>query len=631
MHFSATWLRYPLLLAVLACLVRAPLSGGSQGGAGGDFTLHDAAGRPFALHDLKGKKAVVIVFLSFECPICTGYARPLAELAGTYRDRDVAFVGISAGGEDAGRVSELARDAGLPFPVFADEDGVAAESLGAHLTPEVFVLDAGLVTRYRGRIDDRYRTRLKPTSRVTRHDLGEALDEILAGKPVTVPETPVVGCSIRRAPRALGGESAVTYYRDVLPILQERCQECHRPGEVAPFPLTTYPQAVKWAADIKDATRERKMPPWKPVDGLPMHGERRLTDDELARLAAWVDGGTPRGDPATAPAPRHFSDGWQLGPPDLVLSVDDEFTLGAEGSDLYRCFVLPTRLPQERDVIAVEVRPGNRRIVHHAVLFVDSTGRARQLQAAPQGRNQGKDDHGPGYSMPMNLAFLPGFLPEGGLGGWAPGLVIHPLSGGAGFHLPRGADVVMQLHYHRNGRVEKDRTTVGLYLAPRPAERRIQGLVVPGQFLAIPAGAERYRVTGTVWLRQDCHLHAVMPHMHLLGREMKLTMTPPGGTPRTLVAVKDWDFNWQETYFFQELVSAPAGTRFDVEAFYDNSAGNPNNPYSPPRPVVFGLQTTNEMCLGFLGLTVDQGGRVRYDLQPRVPGLESLKIPLPGI
>ncbi len=638
MHLTATSLRYPLLLAALFCVVRGSLGdrddsppGATTGEAIQDLVFRDAAGRPFALHDLKGKRAVVVVFLSFECPVSTGYAAPLAELSAAYRD--VAFVGLSTGNEEAAQVEALARSFQLPFPVYRDRNGAAAAALGAEVTPEAFLLDADFAVRYRGRIDDRYAARLKPNPRPARHDLRRALDEVLAGRSVSEPETRAVGCAIRRPSRAPTG-AAVTYYRDVLPILQQHCQECHRPGEVGPFALTSYRQAVNWAADIKDYTLARKMPPWKPVDGLPMHGERRLTRREVATLAAWVDAGTPEGDLATAPAPRGFAEGWQLGQPDLVLTVEDDFTLGASGPDLYRCFVLPTRLAEDRDVVAVEVRPGNRRIVHHAALFVDSGGRARKVEAAVRGRNQGKDDHGPGYSVPMNLSFLPGFLPEGGLGGWAPGLVMQPLPDGVAMRLPRGADVVMQAHYHRSGRPERDRTSVGLYFAARPARHRVQGIAVPGQFLFIPAGADRYRVAGNVTLRQDCHLHAIMLHMHLLGREITVTMTPPGGRPRTLVAVNDWDFNWQDIYFFREAVAAPAGTRLDVEGVYDNSAANPNNPHNPPQPVPLGLQTTDEMCAGFLAVTVDQEQRVRYDLQPRLPGLNwapPLKIPLPGI
>jgi peroxiredoxin len=641
MRSTGPWLRFLLCLSLGVGLTRSNPSRAEDGaparGKLGEtipnFTLRNAAGTSVALHDLKGRKAVVIVFLSFDCPVATSYAQALAELARTYASRDVTFLGIGVGDEAPGQGEKHARDLALPFPVYRDERRAAVAALRAEVTPEAFVLDGGFVLRYRGRIDDRYVARLKPNARITRHDLRQALEEVLAGKAVSVPATRAVGCPLPTSRLTPPVTATVTYSRDVLPILQNHCQGCHRPGEIGPFPLLTYRQAVNWAQDIKAFTRERKMPPWKPVGGLPMHGERKLTDRQIAVLAAWADGGTPEGDPAAAPPPRRFAEGWKLGPPDLVLTVADDFALGASGTDLYRCFVLPTHLPADRTVTAVEVRPGNRRVVHHAVLFADTTGQARKVEARARGKYQGTQDHGPGYSMPMGLSFLPGFLPKTGLGGWAPGQVIRHFPEGTGFPLPRGADVVMQLHYHRNGRAETDRTSVGLYFARKPAARRIQGVVVPGHFLFIPV-AEHYRVAGSVWVGQDCHLHAIMPHMHLLGRAIKLTMVPPGGPPRTLVAIADWDFNWQETYFFKEAVAVPAGTRFDIEGIFDNSARNPSNPHHPPRPVMFGLETTNEMCLGFLGMTADQGGTIRYAVQPRIQGVDwrpSWGIPIPGI
>jgi peroxiredoxin len=585
-----------------------------------NVTWHDAAGKPHALHDFKGKKAIVVAFLSFECPICTSYAPTLAELAAAYADRGVAFIGVSAGeDESAAAVARQARKVGLSFPVWPDRAGTAVAAFHATTTPEVFVLGPDLVLRYRGRIDDRYAGRVQQKGRINRHDLRQALDEVLAGKPVREPATRPIGCPLPRPPAT--PTTAVTYYRDVLPILQARCQSCHRPGEVAPFTLLTYRQAVRWADDIKEYTQSRRMPPWKPVAGPPFVGDRRLTDKEIATLAAWADGGTPEGDPKDAPAPRKFLEGWQLGRPDLVLTVDGDFELGATGPDLYRCFVLPTGLAEDSHVAAVEVRPGNRRVVHHAVLFVDRRGRGRQLEErARQQKQDSAADRGPGYSLPLSVAFLPGFLPAGGLGGWAPGLVPRPLSDGAGYHLPRGSDIVLQLHYHRSGRVEKDRTTVGLYFAKGPG-RRLQGLAVPASFLSIPAGVQSYRVAGKMWVRQDCRLHAIMPHMHLLGRQIKVTMTPPGGPARTLVAITDWDFNWQEAYFFRDTIPVKAGTLFEVEGVFDNSAANPRNPFQPPQRVLVGLETTNEMCVAALAATSAGPGRIRYDIGVRLPGL----------
>jgi hypothetical protein len=229
-----------------------------------------------------------------------------------------------------------------------------------------------------------------------------------------------------------------------------------------------------------------------------------------------------------------------------------------------------------------------------------------------------KDDEkasGPGYSVAMGV----GFVPSGALGGWAPGQVARHLPPDTGYFLPKGSDVVLQVHYHRNGRVEKDRTQIGLYFAPKPIAKRYQSLVIRGQFFFIPAGNADYKVKGTMWVGQDCTLHSVMPHMHMLGKEIKVTLTPPEGEAKTLVAIKDWDYNWQETYFFKEPIGVKAGTRFDVEAHYDNSANNPRNPFNPPRLAKFGEQTTDEMCFVFLGATSDQPGRIRSLREPPKP------------
>src|SRR5205085_5343775 len=219
------------------------------------------------------------------------------------------------------------------------------------------------------------------------------------------------------------GDAKVTYYRDVLPILQANCQGCHRAGAAGPFALTTYKQAATWADDIKEYTRARKMPPWKPVDGPKFNHERKLSDKEIATLVAWADAGSPAGDPKDAPPPASFPDGWALGPPDLVLTVPDEFQVGASGRDLFRVFVLPTGLTEDKFVAAFQVKPGNPRVVHHTLNFIDVGGGARALEAKERDRPKTADerDVGPGYSVAMGV----GIRPRGAIGGWAPGQMPH--------------------------------------------------------------------------------------------------------------------------------------------------------------------------------------------------------------
>lgn len=578
-----------------------------------NVTLHDKAGKPRSLYDLKDKKAIVVVFLSFECPVSTSYSSILAELAKSYRGKQVAFVAVNSSDDgDAARLVEQAAEFKLPFLVFKDENFRAADAFKADTVPSVFVLDHNFVLRYRGRIDDGYYARLKKNGRITRNDLRQAIDEVLAGKPVAEPATKPIGCAIVRE-RKTRKDGTVTFYRDVLPIVQKNCQECHRPGAVGPFALMTYKQAVNWAEDIRQYTQERQMPPWKPVEGPAYQGERKITDKEIETLAAWVDGGTPEGDPKDAPPQRQFVEGWQLGQPDLILTVPEDMTVGASGPDLFRCFVLPTNLTEDKFITAVEVRPGNSRIVHHTLNYFDTSGKGRELEKKAREEKESKQgDFGPGYSAAMGLGFvtLPGQV--GGLGGWAPGNVPHHLPDGYGYFLPKGSDLIIQTHYHRDGRVEKDRTSIGLYFAKDGNTKRWKGMVLPGRFSFIPPNNEHFRVRGGMEVLQECKLYSVLPHMHMLGREIKVTLTPPKGKPTTLVAIKDWEYNWQETYFFKEPIVIKPGTRLEVEAFYDNSDKNPNNPFSPPQTVKFGEQTTDEMCYVFFGATSETPGRINF-------------------
>jgi peroxiredoxin/mono/diheme cytochrome c family protein len=595
------------------------------------LTLTALDGKPVAVTSIEGKKAVVVLFLSFDCPVSASYSDQLAAMARDYAAKGVAFVGVVAGDEPPESIARSAADYKLGFPLYADPKLEAADALKATTVPEAFVLDHNFVLRYRGRIDDGYAARLKRNAVVTSHDLKDALDALLAGKDVPTPVTQPVGCPVGRReveakPGAAGG---VTFHKHVLPILQANCQRCHRPGQVGPFSLMTYRHAVNWAEDIKEYTASRQMPPWKPVGGPGYANSRQMSDADIKTLADWVDAGCPEGDPKDAPPPLKFSDEWQLGPPDLVLEVPEDFHVGPSGRDIFRCFVLPTGLTEDRYVVGYEVKPGNPRVVHHTLNYYDASGQGRALEERERNRRKSRNeqDHGPGYSVSMGLGFLPPRTdpPQvGGLGGWAPGQMATRLPDGAGFYLPKGSDLIVQTHYHRTGKPETDRLKIGLYFADKPVEKVWQTLPVspplpnarqllglePAAF-EIPAGKPDHRVKGSLWILNDATVHSVIPHMHLIGKSIKVTMTSPDGETVTLVDIPEWDYNWQETYWFKTPLKAKAGTRFDVEGVYDNSLSNPNNPFNPPRKITFGEETTNEMLFGFVGVTPDGPGRVR--------------------
>jgi mono/diheme cytochrome c family protein len=388
----------------------------------------------------------------------------------------------------------------------------------------------------------------------------------------------------------------VTFNRQIARLFQAQCQECHRPGSVAPFSLTTYREAYRWRHQILDAVRTRKMPPWKPVAG---HGEfknaRRLADSEIALIARWVKAGAPEGDARELPTPREFHTRWRLGEPDLVLTPESSFAIPARQGDLYRCFVLPDTVREHRWVSATEVVPGNQKVVHHLVTFLDTTGLSAGLDLA---------EPGAGYTCFGG----PRFESRGSLGSWAVGagpLVMPP---GVGMELPAGARVVMLIHYHNHGAAPAtDRTAIGIHFAKGPIDKRVKDFSVHALNFAIPAGARRHEVKASdaVPAGSEWHAIAVVPHMHLLGREIRVTATYPDGTVRPLVYVADWDFNWQDFYHYAAPVPLPGGTRIDLSCIFDNSARNRRNPHSPPREVLPGERTTDEMCVVYFQITDD--------------------------
>jgi mono/diheme cytochrome c family protein len=391
-----------------------------------------------------------------------------------------------------------------------------------------------------------------------------------------------------RAPfRSRDVSQPVTFSNAIVRIFQEHCQVCHRPGDVGPFSLLSYSTARLYAQRIKNETETRRMPPWKPVPGYgEFQDERRLTDQQIRLIARWVEAGAPEGDAAELPPPRYFPEGWALGSPDLVLEPPSAYTIPAEGSDIYRCFSLPVGLLQDRYVTGVEVLPGNRAVVHHMILFADPLGLSTRLD---------EQDPGPGYECFGG----PGFFQTGVLGAWAPGNQPQRFPEGVGLRLPATGRVVMQLHYHPNGLPQSDRTRVGLHLNSGPVIKELQLLVALNFNFVIPAGASRHVVTAaaTVPPGVTARAIAVIPHMHLLGREIRLEAVFPEGARRPLIYIDDWDFEWQATYYYKEPVRLPGGTRLELTAVYDNSAGNPKNPNRPPQDVRFGERTTDEMCL----------------------------------
>jgi Copper type II ascorbate-dependent monooxygenase, C-terminal domain len=383
-----------------------------------------------------------------------------------------------------------------------------------------------------------------------------------------------------------------TYAAEVSRIIQKNCQECHRKGQVGPFVLETYEHARKRAHDIARVTSERAMPPWKAVRGFgkKFQHDRSLSEAEIATLTAWAEAGAPLGDPALLPPAASFPDGWDLGMPDLVLEIPEVFAVPATGTDIYRCFVLPTSLPADTYISAIEYRPDNRRVVHHILGWVDTTGAGRKKDAA---------DPGPGYSCFSG----PEVQYHGDFGGWSVGRDPARLPEGVAYSVPKGSDVILQIHYHPDGRPETDRSKVGLHFARSPTKQTVHRPFAFNAGLLLLPGKANIEVKASWTVPVDLVALAVTPHMHKVGRDMAMMVTYPDGRTDNLIKIADWDFGWQNSYFFEQPVDLPRGSVVKVLAHYDNSANNPHNPNKPPRLVTWGPATTDEMCIGFITVT----------------------------
>ena len=382
------------------------------------------------------------------------------------------------------------------------------------------------------------------------------------------------------------------FAKDVAPILYSKCAPCHHAGEVAPFTLTSYEDARSKAPTIAAAVKSKFMPPWQAITHGEFRNERTLTTAQIQTLQDWATAGAPKGDLKLAPKAPVFTPGWMMGTPDLVVKPPQPYEVAPEGADEYRCFVIPTHFPEGRFVTDVETRPGNRNVVHHVLIYVDTSGVARS--------KDGKDGK-PGYESFGG----PGFVPAGSLGGWAPGLLPQSLPKGIGMWLPKGADIVIQVHYHKNGKAEYDQSQVGLKFATGPIDKKVRWESVDNEFISIKPGEKNYEVKADIDLKAPVTVLDVIPHMHLLGHDMTVTATLPDGTKREMIHVEPYDFNWQTRYTYKEPVHLPKGTHLSLVAHYDNSSDNPHNPNNPPKHVRFGEQTTDEMCFAFFTYTFD--------------------------
>ena len=373
-----------------------------------------------------------------------------------------------------------------------------------------------------------------------------------------------------------------TFTKDVAPILFNRCVACHRSGEIAPMSLLSYQEVRPWAKSIRQRVVDRSMPPWS---ADPHYGkfsnDPSLSQKEIDTIVNWVDAGAPKGDDKDLPPTPKFVEGWSIGKPDVVLTMQEEYSVPADGTVPYLYFSIPTGFKEDKWVQALEIKPGNRSVVHHVIAFTQEPGVNRRADGggeAQRGRGQ--------------------------LGGITPNKTGVVLAPGTARLVKAGSNIVFQMHYTTNGEAAKDRTSIGLIFAKEPPTRTlVTGNALNARF-AIPPGESNYEVKSSSTMKEDVHLTSFMPHMHFRGKDFTYTAVYPDGRSEILLSVPKYDFNWQLTYVLEKPVALPKGTRLDCVAHFDNSTKNKYNP-DPTKEVRWGDQTWEEMMIGWFSFTRD--------------------------
>jgi hypothetical protein len=376
---------------------------------------------------------------------------------------------------------------------------------------------------------------------------------------------------------------ALTFHKDVEPILENRCQSCHRPGEAGPMPLLTYSETRPWAKAIRAALLAGKMPPWQ---ADPRYGkfsnDLRLAPGEKETLVAWIDGGAAEGNPADAPKPKTWIEGWRIPKPDVVFEMPQDFTVPASGAIDYQYISVATHFTEDKWIEAAEVVPGNRAAVHHAIVVIDTTGGARGGEFGDY------------------------------LAGYAPGMSPQMWKSGQARLVKAGATLTFQMHYQATGKPVKDRTRIGLVFAKKPATEQIVALQAAAHWLAVPPMEANYRISASETIRQPAMLVGLRPHMHLRGKSFRFVARYPNGESEILLEVPKFDFNWQPYYYLETPKPLPVGTRIEADAVFDNSPNNPVNP-DPAASVFWGPQTWDEMMIGWIDIAVPANALRRFD------------------
>jgi hypothetical protein len=537
---------------------------------------------------VRNSRGVVLVFLGTECPVARQYLPRLKELHEEYKSQGVQLLGIYSNvGVNAFSMATHAHDEDIPFPVLQDVDHKLADLLAVETTPEVVVLDAQLEVRYQGAIDDQF-ARGGRRAEAKEHYLADALTALVTGKSIERTHVPASGCPIERmAPKRAQRE--VTYYRDIAPIVQKNCQVCHRPTGPGPFELLTYDDAAYNAEKIREVVIDRRMPPWHGVLN-PKYGtlrnDKRLPDDDIETLVAWIDGGAAEGNKRDAPPPVRWPapGDWAIGKPDFVYRIKP-FAVPKTGILDYQFFRVRMGLDHDRWFSAVEVKPGNPEVVHHIALHV-----------LPSQNDQSFD----GVAA---MALLYGLNAERGrlINDYVPGDTYNSKKYPAGqaVLIPKHHDLIFEVHYTPGGKAATtDQSMVGFQWASEPPKHEVMTTVfrVPIGGFRIPPHNSHFRFEDTYYFQSDIEIDAIRPHFHFRGKSFRLerierdSRTDEIVDRETILSVPLFDQAWQRTYELTQPLFLPAGTELLATAHFDNSALNPNNP-DPSAEVLWGQQT----------------------------------------
>lgn len=541
--------------------------------------------QPFTVVDLSGEKTEIapdkttfitaLYFTGIECPLARLYGPRVAKLANSYADKKVKFIAINSNQQDSPEeFKQFASEFQFNFQCYKDLENVVADQLEVKRTPEVILLDQDFKIQYRGRVDDQYSpgiSRNKPK----RHDLKIALDELLSGKTPAISKTEPEGCLLGRVKKN-DGKSEVTFANQISRIFQKNCVECHRTGDIGPFVLDDYDEAVGWADMIAETIGNGRMPPWH-ADSA--HGEftnaRSLSEKEKQLIQKWVDDGAPLGDTKNLPPKQTFIDGWQLSKsPDVVIPMGSKpFTIPATGTVDYQYFVVDPKFETDKWILETQVVPGSRSVVHHSIVFI----------RPPDGAS---------------------FKGVGWLGAYVPGQKNLKLDPTRARFVPAGSKLVFQQHYTPNGTEQDDITKVGLVFADEKTitKELITLMAIDQQFEIKPHASNHKVKTSLDWLPKNGQLLSVSPHMHFRGKSFKATFKSEKGDG-VLLHVPKYDFNWQHNYQFAEPIELNDIASITADVTFDNSADNPFNP-DPTQFVTWGDQTWEEMAVGFFDVAI---------------------------